>query len=203
MSISLARQLARALDITSESKVRAINEALLGYVRLTRQSAATPIDGNIAADQVTSGQLADARISESSVTQHEAALEITELQISDLGNYPEHDDTETISGAWTFSQPLLGPAGAVGAPSWSFSLDPDTGMFRNGTNEAGFAAGGVLKARLHPNGWLIPSTSTLFIQEKAAAGSDVSGWGQLWVRSSDNALMYTGDDGTDNVVAFV
>lgn len=40
-----------------------------------------------AASDVTSGTFADARISESSVTQHEAALTITESQISDLGSY--------------------------------------------------------------------------------------------------------------------
>lgn len=40
-----------------------------------------------AASDVVSGTLDDARISESSVTQHQAALSITESQISDLGNY--------------------------------------------------------------------------------------------------------------------
>ncbi len=42
---------------------------------------------SIAASQVTSGTLADARIAESNVTQHQAALSITESQISDLGSY--------------------------------------------------------------------------------------------------------------------
>lgn len=44
---------------------------------------------------VISGELADARISESSVTQHEAALEITESQITDLSHTDPaafHDD---------------------------------------------------------------------------------------------------------------
>lgn len=40
-----------------------------------------------AADDIASGTFADARISESSVTQHQAALSITESQISDLGSY--------------------------------------------------------------------------------------------------------------------
>ena len=40
-----------------------------------------------ATTDITSGTFADARISESSVTQHEGALSITESQISDLGNY--------------------------------------------------------------------------------------------------------------------
>lgn len=43
--------------------------------------------GDIAASDVTSGTFADARIAESNVTQHEAALTVTEAQISDLGAY--------------------------------------------------------------------------------------------------------------------
>ena len=42
---------------------------------------------NIAASDITSGTFADARISQSSVTQHQASLTITESQISDLGAY--------------------------------------------------------------------------------------------------------------------
>jgi len=40
-----------------------------------------------ATSDVTSGTWADARVAESNVTQHEAALSITESQISDLGSY--------------------------------------------------------------------------------------------------------------------
>jgi hypothetical protein len=42
---------------------------------------------NHAAGDITSGTFADARIAESNVTQHQAALSITESQISDLGSY--------------------------------------------------------------------------------------------------------------------
>jgi len=40
-----------------------------------------------ATTDITSGTFADARIAESNVTQHEAALTVTESQISDLGSY--------------------------------------------------------------------------------------------------------------------
>ena len=40
-----------------------------------------------AASDLTSGTLADARVAESNVTQHQAALMVTESQISDLGSY--------------------------------------------------------------------------------------------------------------------
>ena len=42
---------------------------------------------NHAASDITSGTLDDARVAQSNVTQHEAALSITESQISDLGSY--------------------------------------------------------------------------------------------------------------------
>ena len=42
---------------------------------------------NLAASDIITGQFADTLLSESSITQHEAALTITESQISDLGTY--------------------------------------------------------------------------------------------------------------------
>ena len=49
---------------------------------------------------VTWANVPDANITESSVTQHQAALSITESQINDLGNYLDLDDTgeQTIAG---------------------------------------------------------------------------------------------------------
>lgn len=41
------------------------------------------------------------------------------------------------------SFPLLAPDGSAAAPSYSFSNDPDTGMFLAGTNNLGFSAGGT------------------------------------------------------------
>lgn len=49
-----------------------------------------------AAGDITSGTLADARVAQSNVTQHEAALTITESQISDLGSYIENITAEAI-----------------------------------------------------------------------------------------------------------
>lgn len=49
--------------------------------------ARTPTAHNHAASAVTSGTFDDARIAASNVTQHQAALSITESQISDLGTY--------------------------------------------------------------------------------------------------------------------
>lgn len=56
-----------------------------------------------AAGEIVSGSFADARISESSVTQHEAALSILEAQISDLGTYLTAATVASITEDWTWN----------------------------------------------------------------------------------------------------
>ena len=61
-----------------------------------------------AASDVTSGTFADARIAQSNVTQHQAALSITESQISDLGTYQAQDAGLTsIAGLVTAADQLI------------------------------------------------------------------------------------------------
>lgn len=62
----------------------------------------------IAASQVTSGTFADARIAQSNVTQHEAALTILESQISDGSILARIAAAETIAGAWSFNNTRIG-----------------------------------------------------------------------------------------------
>ncbi len=47
------------------------------------------------------------------------------------------------------------------------------------------------------------SLTSIYIEEDTAAAGDISGNGQFWVRASDSLPMFTGDDGVDNVLAFV
>ena len=61
---------------------------------------------NHAASEITSGTMADALVAESNVTQHEAALTITESQISDLGSYAALAGA-TFTGAVTVSAAQL------------------------------------------------------------------------------------------------
>lgn len=59
-------------------------------ITVTYQDVDGTIDfsvNNLAASKITSGTFANARISQASVTQHQAALTITESQISDFGSY--------------------------------------------------------------------------------------------------------------------
>lgn len=84
MSLSLARRIGAALQVKSETRIRAIDSALLSYVRLTPQSPTTPSPGSIDASQIISGSVPNARISQASVVQHEAALTIDWMQLASI-----------------------------------------------------------------------------------------------------------------------
>jgi len=73
----------------------------------------TPIA--IAASQVTSGTFADARIAQSNVTQHQAALTILESQITDGSLLARNAGNETITGTWTFNNAVTGATPTAGA----------------------------------------------------------------------------------------
>lgn len=86
---------ASAADLTKLSELTATSTEL-NYVDGVTSAIQTQIDGKSdlghshAAADITSGTFADSLISESNVTQHEAALSITESQISDIGSYLEN-----------------------------------------------------------------------------------------------------------------
>lgn len=109
----------------------------------------TNIDGKAdashshAASDVTSGTFPDARISESSVTQHQGALTVTEGQISDLGVY------ETASGSSTLTnKDIDGDNNTItnldlgNEVDWASADDvSDAGAFASGDKIAIFEAG--------------------------------------------------------------
>ena len=68
--------------------------------------------GSIAATNIDSGTLPDARIAGTGVTQHEAALTITESQISDLGTYLSDNDQITTLEVGHATDTTLGRASA-------------------------------------------------------------------------------------------
>ena len=81
-----------ASDVTDfdSAALTVVQNNLIGGTNISLDidsNGAVTITGPSTASQITSGTFADARISESSVTQHEAALTITESQISDLQSY--------------------------------------------------------------------------------------------------------------------
>lgn len=70
----------------------------------------TPIQIDTSA--VTSGSFASSRITEASVTQHQAALSIAESQIVDGSLLARNAGNESISGTWSFLNPVT-----VGTPT--------------------------------------------------------------------------------------
>lgn len=180
-------------------------------------------DINIAASQVTTGTLADARISESSVTQHQAALSITESQISDLGSYVTPSSTNTFtnktfdangtgnsitnietadiaSGSKSGSDATLvtGTAGTSGNLSqWDANGD---------VIDSSVAASDVLKkdgttamtGDLDLDGNNLDDSGVLFQREQASADADIAGQGQWWTKTATpNRPMFTDDAGGD------
>ncbi len=68
----------------------------------------------------------------------------------------------TVTGTFSFTGALLAPDGSVGAPAYSFTSDPDTGMYRPSANVLSLVAGGVQALQL-------TSTQLLSIQDGTAA----------------------------------
>lgn len=53
-----------------------------------------------------------------------------------------------VAGGITAVPPLYGPDGSAGTPTWSFTNDPDTGVFREAADRVAFAAGGTRMLRV-------------------------------------------------------
>jgi hypothetical protein len=63
---------------------------------------------------------------------------------------------QTFAGDKTFTGVILGPVGSAANPTFSFSSDPDTGVYRSGTNQVGVSSGGTV--RLSVDGTDVTST---------------------------------------------
>ena len=61
----------------------------------------------------------------------------------DLSQYTKRAANELISGQWEFLRPILGEDGMPEWPQYSFRADQDTGLYRLGEDNVGFATGGV------------------------------------------------------------
>ena len=87
-----------------------------------------------------------------------------------------------VSTGVTFAPVLLGPAGAVGAPSYSFSADPNTGLYNNGADALLVSTNGALRATFRAAGGLL-----------LAAGSATAA---SWPSFTAGTLLTTAEDGT-------
>lgn len=79
-------------DAATGTTKKTLLSSIATYLQTALASTFAALSHTHAASDITSGTLADARVAESNVTQHEAALSITESQISDLS----HEDEDAI-----------------------------------------------------------------------------------------------------------
>ena len=104
--VAAANELAELTDVeidsVADNEVLAYDNGTGGWVNQTAAEAGlAAASHNHSASDVTSGSFADARVSQSSVTQHQASLSITESQVSNLGDYLENlveDTTPQLGG---------------------------------------------------------------------------------------------------------
>jgi hypothetical protein len=101
----------------------------------TNDSSYLTTETNDLTASVTWANVPDANITESSVTQHEAALSITESQISDLGSYITASSTDTLTNK-TLTSPNINEAVALTATATELNyLDGVTGITLGSANE--------------------------------------------------------------------
>lgn len=91
----------------------------------------------LATTDIASGTFADARIAQSNVTQHEAALTITESQISDLGSYITGSSPTITTPTLTLKQGTAPTPTAEGAIEWD--TDDDKIKIGNGVSTLTFS----------------------------------------------------------------
>ena len=75
------------------------------------------------------------------------------VDLPNLGLLPKSGGTMT-------GQILGAPGGGAGIPEYSFDSDPDTGMFRSGTNQVAFSCAGTKISHFSSNGLFITSTGS-------------------------------------------
>lgn len=78
--------------------------------------------------------------------------------------------------AITSTLPNLGAAGSAAAPNWSFTGDPDTGVFNNGANQLGLAAGGTLMLALTST-QILPNAAAVILAGAGSAAAPVYSFG--------------------------
>lgn len=91
----------------------------------------------------------------------------------------------TSAGIATVTGAILGADGTAALPSFSFSSDTDTGMYRAGANSIGFATGGSSRWTIDSNGSFLSALSGGTAVIRAPNGTAAS-----------PAFSFTGDTGT-------
>ena len=142
-------------------------------------TAAKIVDGTIIADDLSTGIIVNSKVAAN------AAIAATKLAISGGSNITLQSDgtfdldasvdvstgysiggTAIVDSSRNATFVTVGtPAGSASAPAYTFSTDTNTGMFKRGTDQIGFTAGGTEYVAIGSFGLAVDT-----IQNKASAG---------------------------------
>lgn len=170
------------ISSVADGELLVYDSASSDWINQTLAEAGVAATGHThAASDIISGTFANARISESSVTQHEDALTITESQISDLGSYYSEGDT------------LRAASGSSSAPGLSFSANTNFGLYMQSSSRMDIVANGTAVAQLSNNtifstavfqaevtqfvasiSWVASSTNSIFSNTTTSAGAKIT-----------------------------
>ena len=92
------------------------------------------------------------------------------------------------AGVATFTAPILAPSGSAAAPSYAFSAQGTTGMYKPGTNQLYFTVGGTRKIRVE--------STQIVLEDDVVVNNTLSVVGRATtdgLTSSDTCLLYTSD----------
>lgn len=120
------------------------------YAAMLTSQAAAATSATNAATSATAAAASATSAASAATTAVNAAVSGTSGKIAKftganaVGDSSISDNGSTVTG----TLPFLQPSGTASLPSWSFSADADTGIYSYSANIIGFAAQGVLRARI-------------------------------------------------------
>jgi hypothetical protein len=100
----------------------------------------------------------------------------------------------------TTSGVILGPDGSASAPTYSWSGDTNTGIFRSDGDEISFTLGGTVRTIINSTELAVTS-AVLSIPDGSTAPTAVAGKAYIYVDTSDGDLKVRFGDGTTKVLA--
>ena len=145
---------------------------------------------------VTWANVPDANITESSVTQHEAALSITESQISDLGAYITASSTDTLTNKTINGSQLVD--GSVA----NAKLTNSTITVSDGSNSTATALGGTITFNGTANEVEVAESSgtvTIGLPSDVTVGNNLTVTGNLTVNGTTTTISTTNTVASDTL----
>lgn len=102
-------------------------------------------------------------------------------------------------------QPIKGALGSATAPTFSFTSDPNTGIFSPGADTISICEGGVETLRFASDGSMssvVPGGTTLYPASMCRAWVNFNGTGTVAIRASNNVSSITDNGVGDYTVNF-